>query len=102
MFSSNVNLRHTIQGTKCFSSNSSSEKEKVSKYLPLARDFHLMYHMVVEVIPIVFGYSGVVSIECVKYLKKIPGYCDNLFTTLQKATILGTILTINSTKVNFI
>jgi len=75
---------------------SSKEKEKVSKYLPLARDFHLMYHMVVEVIPIVFGHSGVVSIDCVKYLKKIPSYCDNLFTTLQKATFLGTIHTLQS------
>ena len=59
-----------------------------------------MYHMAVEVIPVVFGHTGVVSINCVKYLKKIPGYCESLFTTLQKATILGTIHTLQSIQIN--
>ena len=73
---------------------SSKEEEKVCKYSPLATDFHLMYRMVVEVIPIVFGHTGVVSTDCVKYLTKIPGYCESLFATSQKATILGTIHTL--------
>ena len=66
-------------------------------YLPLARDFHLMYHMA---IPIVFGHTGVVSTDCVKYLTKIPDYCESLFATLQKATILGTIRTLRSIQIN--
>jgi len=76
------------------------EEEKVRKYLPLARDFHLMYHMTVEVIPIVFGHTGVVSADCVKHLQKIPGYYDSLFSTLQKATLLGTIHTLRALHIN--
>jgi len=76
------------------------EEEKIRKYLPLASDFHLMYDMAVEVVPIVFGHTGVVSKKCVKYLQKIPGYCESLFTTLQKATILGTIHILRSLQIN--
>ena len=75
---------------------SSKEEEKTCKYFPLARDFHLIYHMAVEVIPIVFGHIGVVSLDCVKHLRKIPDYCESLFAMLQKVTILGTIYTLQT------
>ena len=57
---------------------SSKEEEKTCKYIPLAKDFHLMYHITVEMIPIAFGHTGVVSTDCVKHLRKIPGYCESL------------------------
>ena len=79
---------------------SSKEEEKIRKYIPLARDFHLMYDMMVEVIPIVFGHTGVVSTHCVKHLRRIPGYCESLFATLQKATILGTIHTLRTIQIS--
>jgi len=49
----------------------SKEVEKICKYSPLARNFHPMYHMTVEVIPIVFGHIGVVCQLC-KVLAKDP------------------------------
>ena len=58
----------------------SKEHEKLSKYRTLARDFHFMYNMSVELVPVVLGYKGVV-----------PGFTDILFSTLQKAVIFGTI-----------
>ena len=78
---------------------SSKEEEKTRKYIPLAREIHLMYDMTVEVIPIVFGHTGVVSTDCVKHLRRIPGNCKSLFATLQKATILGTIYTLRAIQI---
>ena len=81
---------------------SSKEEEKNRKYVPLARDFHLMYNMMIEVIPIVFGHTGVVSTDCVKHLRRISGYCECLFATLQKATIVGTIHTLQTIQINYL
>ena len=38
---------------------SCKEEEKIQKYLLLTRDFHLMYCMLVKVVPNVFGHTGV-------------------------------------------
>ena len=43
-----------------------------------------MYHMVIEVIPIVFGHAGVVSTNCMEYLTKIPGYCESLLQVYKR------------------
>ena len=66
------------------------EYEKLHKYQPLAHDFYLMYHMSVELVPVVLGCTGVVSRDCCMHLRSIPGFTNSLFTTLQKAVILGT------------
>ena len=58
-----------------------------------------MYHMAVEVMLIAFGYTGVVSADCLKYLKRIPGYCESLFATLQKTIILETIHTLQTVQI---
>ena len=39
----------------------SKEREKLLKYCPLALDFHLMYKMPVQIVPVVLGCTGVVS-----------------------------------------
>ena len=69
----------------------SKEKEKLREYKSLAHDFYLMYNMTVELVPVVLGCTGVVSKECHTYLRRIPGFTKRLFTTLQKAVILGSV-----------
>jgi len=44
------------------------EHEKISKYLPLAREVSTCYGQPVEVIPVVFGHSGVVLCRQQKFL----------------------------------
>ena len=51
----------------------------------------VMYNMTVELVPVVLGCTGVVSKECHTYLRRIPGFTKRLFTTLQKAVILGSV-----------
>ena len=65
--------------------------EKVSKYQPIAREVSTCYNQPVEVIPIVFGLSGVVSCHQKNYLKKLPCYSNSLFQLLQQTALLGTI-----------
>ena len=50
----------------------------------------LIYHQPVQVVPIVFGVTGVSSKNQRMYLKMIPEYDEKLFVTLQMAAILGT------------
>jgi len=49
------------------------------------------YCQPVEVIPVVFGASGLVSKDQRRYLKKIPAFNEISFATLQKVAILGTV-----------
>ncbi|XP_065896282.1 uncharacterized protein [Dysidea avara] len=63
------------------------EEEKITKYQPLVQQMRQIYHQPVQVIPIVFGVTGMASKN---YLKKIPAYEDKLFASLQMAVILGT------------
>jgi len=70
------------------------EKEKVYKYQPLAKDFHSVYHMKVDIIPIVIGHTGVLSIYFQIYLEGIPHFSNSLLCHLQKAALLGTIHTL--------
>ena len=58
------------------------------------RDFHSVYHMKVDIIPIVIGHTGVVSIHFRKYLEGIPDFSSSLLCHLQKAALLGTIHTL--------
>ena len=68
------------------------ETEKVNKYQPLVSDLHQLYpHMSTEVIPIIIGHTGVVSLHSKQLFNKIPGFRDSLFYYLQKATLIGTI-----------
>ena len=68
------------------------ETEKVNKYQPLVSDLRQLHpHMSIEVIPIVIGHTGVVSLHGKQLFNKIPGFCDSLFYHLQKATLIGTI-----------
>ena len=76
------------------------EDEKISKYLPLAREVSTCYSQPVEVIPIVLGHSGVVSCCHQKFLK-LPCYYDSLFQQLQQAALLGTISIIRDTNFHF-
>ena len=74
------------------------EDEKIQKYCALASDFRIMYQMPVKIIPVVIGHSGVISSQCRWrcYLHDIPGYRDSLLCHLLKATILGTIRTLQT------
>ena len=67
------------------------EGEKVSKYQPLAREVTICYNQPVDIIPIVFGHTGIVSCRQQNYLKKLLCYSDSLFQQLQQAVLLGTI-----------
>ena len=77
----------------------SEENEKLRKYKPLAHDFRLMYNMSVEYIPVVLGCTGIVSKDCHTYLRHIPGFTNRLFTTLQKAVILGSVHVLRATNI---
>ena len=68
-----------------------NEGEKVSKYQPLARENTSCYNQPVDIIPIVFGHTGIVSCRQKNYSKKLPCYSDSLFQQLQQAVLLGTI-----------
>ena len=72
------------------------EDEKIQKYCALASDFRIMYQMPVKIIPVVIGHSRVISSQCRRYLHDIPGYRDCLLCHLLKATILGTIRTLQT------
>ena len=67
------------------------ESEKVSEYQPLAREVASCYNQPVDIIPIVFGHTGIVSCRQQNYLKKLPCYSDSLFQQLQQAVQLETI-----------
>ena len=68
------------------------EKEKVGKYQALAGELAYCYGQPVDVIPVIFGHSGVVSCQQQHYLKQIPFSNESLFHNLQKAPLLGTVL----------
>ena len=67
------------------------EQEKVRKYQSLAHDYHSMYRMPVVIVPVVIGCTGVVSSSCISHLRRIPEFSNNLFSTIQKAAIIGTV-----------
>jgi len=67
------------------------EKEKLTKYWPLAHDFRRKYKMPVDIIPVVIGYSGVMSVQCQEYLEHLPDFSNRVLCHLQKAALLGTI-----------
>ena len=68
------------------------QTEKVNKYQPLISDLRQLHpHMSIEVITIVIGHTGVVSLHSKQLFNKIPGFRDGLFYHLQKATLIGTI-----------
>ena len=66
------------------------EDEKINKYCSLAADFHQMYNMPVTIIPVVLGCTGVVSSNCLQFLRKISGFILKLFGHLQKAVLFRT------------
>ena len=67
------------------------EDEKVAKYHALDRELCINYCQPVDIIPVVFGHSGLVSSHHVSHLRKLPSYSGRLFSQLQQAAILGTI-----------
>ena len=74
----------------------SKEKEKLTKYRPLAHDFRIMYKMPVDIIPVVIGHSGVMSAQCQEYLEHLPEFSNNILSHLRKAALLGTIHTLHT------
>ena len=66
------------------------EEEKITNYQPLVQQMRQIYNQPVQVIPIVFGVTGMALKNQRMYLKKIPAYEDRLFATLQMAVMLGT------------
>jgi len=66
------------------------EDEMILKYQTLAREISTCYGQPVEIVPIIFGHTGVVSCRQLTYLKKLPCFSDSLFQQLQQATLLGT------------
>ena len=61
--------------------------KKISKYQGLAREVSIGYSQPVDIIPVIFGHSGVVY-----YLS----FTNRLFGYLQQAAILGTVLILRS------
>ena len=55
--------------------------------------------VVVDTVPIIFGNSGIASVDQQTYLKRIPGCNENLFNNLQKSAILGTINILRSVNI---
>jgi len=43
------------------------ENEKLHKYKPLLSDFHCMYNMPVQIIPMVIGHTGVMTAHCQEF-----------------------------------
>ena len=66
------------------------KEEKITKYQPLEWELKQLYHQLVQVVPIVFGVTGVASRNQRMYLKKVPAFGGRLFAALQIAVILGT------------
>jgi len=75
------------------------ELEKENKYRPLVREISFCYNQPVNVIPVVFGHSGMVTCNQLSHLKRIPNYNESLFNNLQKAAILGTISVLQSVNI---
>jgi len=69
----------------------SKETEKFHKYQPLASGFHSMYHMCVDIVPIVIGHSGVMTVQCQQFLQCIPQFTTSLLCHLEKAALIGMI-----------
>ena len=59
------------------------------------------YSQHVDIIPVAFGLSGVVSCCQVAYLKKLPSFTNQLFGYLQQAAILGTVLILQSMNIGY-
>jgi len=76
------------------------EEEKLLKYSDLAVDFQQMYDMPVTIVPVVLSCTGVVSTNCLHYIKKIPEFTPKLFANLQKAALIGTIHTLRTIHLN--
>jgi len=47
--------------------------------------------VVIVIVPVVFGVSGIVSKQQRSHLEKIPAFNDVLFANFQNAAILGTV-----------
>jgi len=62
----------------------SKEHEKLHKCKPLAHDFHVVYNMTVEIVPVVLDCTGVVSQDCHTYLRHIPGFTNNLLQPFRR------------------
>ena len=75
------------------------EREKIRKYPALVREMDCCYEQPVDIVPIVFGHTGVISKHQRQHLKKIPFFNDFVFDNLQKAALLGTIAVMRS--INF-
>ena len=52
-----------------------------------------------DIVPIVFGHTGVISKHQWQHLKKIPFFNDFVFDNFQKTALLGTIAIMKS--INF-
>jgi len=77
------------------------EQEKLTKYQPLVREISYCYDQPVDIIPLVFGHSGVVSYNQLSHLKRISNYNEVLFNNLQKAALLGTIDILRSVNIGY-
>ena len=67
------------------------EDEKILKYQGLAREVSTGYNQPVDIIPVVFGHSRVMSCRQATHLKRLLSFNDRLFGCLQQAVKLGTV-----------
>ena len=61
-----------------------------------------VYNQPVEVVPVVFGVTRVVSKQQRNYMKRIPAFSDSLFTNMQKAVIIGTVFVLRDFNLYYI
>ena len=64
------------------------EAEKILKYKDLTTEIQRMWNVKTEVIPVIIGATGTVSVSFRKYVSNIPGKHE--VKELQKTAILGT------------
>jgi len=49
---------------------------------------HLMYRMPVIIIPVVVGYAGIVSTNCITHLSRIPEFRTIYFLSFRRQSLL--------------
>ena len=77
------------------------EDEKILKYQGLAREVSTGYNQPIDIIPVVFGHSGVVSCRQAAHLKRLLSFTDRLFGCLQQAVILKTVSILRSVNIGY-
>ena len=77
------------------------EDERILKYQGLAREVSIGYNQPVDIIPVIFGHSRVVSYRQAAHPKKLPSLTNRLFGCLQQAVVLGTVSILHSMNIGY-